>query len=83
MNSYAILRRNGWRTPRISKRPPSARSGPRRAKCPTIAAAVAETISREVDYPPIEGNGAARAAALIAPLLEEGKPRLRRNTTAI
>jgi hypothetical protein len=83
MNTYAILRRNGWRTPRISKRPLSARSGSATSKCPTIAAAIAETIGREVDYPPVEGNGAARAAALIAPLLDEGKPRLRRNTTAI
>jgi pimeloyl-ACP methyl ester carboxylesterase/predicted glycosyltransferase len=39
----------------------------------TIAAAIAETIGREVDYRPVEADGAARAAALIAPLLEEGK----------
>jgi pimeloyl-ACP methyl ester carboxylesterase len=39
----------------------------------TIAAAIAETIGREVDYRPVEPDGAARAAALIAPLLEEGK----------
>jgi predicted glycosyltransferase len=39
----------------------------------TIAAAIAETIGREVDYRPVESDGAARAAALIAPLLEEGK----------
>jgi hypothetical protein len=36
-----------------------------------------ETIGQEVDYGPVEGDGAARAAAFIAPLLEEGKPRLR------
>ena len=30
-------------------------------------------IDREVDYRPVEPDGAARAAALIAPLLEEGK----------
>ena len=41
----------------------------------TIAAAIAETIGREVDYRPVESDGAARAAALIAPLLEEGKGR--------
>jgi predicted glycosyltransferase len=35
----------------------------------TIAAAIAETIGREVDYRPVEADGAARAAALIAPLL--------------
>ena len=42
----------------------------------TIAAAIAETIGQTVDYRPVESDGAARAAALIAPLLEEGKPRL-------
>jgi hypothetical protein len=36
----------------------------------TIAAAIAETIGRTVDYRPVESDGAARAAALIAPLLE-------------
>ncbi len=35
----------------------------------TIAAAIAETIGRDVDYRPVEADGAARAAALIAPLL--------------
>jgi pimeloyl-ACP methyl ester carboxylesterase/predicted glycosyltransferase len=35
----------------------------------TIAAAIAETIGRTVDYRPVETDGAARAAALIAPLL--------------
>jgi predicted glycosyltransferase len=44
----------------------------------TIATAIANTIGQPVDYQPVEGDGAARAAALIAPLLEEGKPRLRR-----
>jgi UDP-N-acetylglucosamine:LPS N-acetylglucosamine transferase len=48
----------------------------------TIAAAIAETIGKKVDYHPVESDGAARAAALIAPLLEESKPRLR-NTAAI
>ncbi len=48
----------------------------------TIAAAIAETIGETVDYRPVESDGAARAAALIAPLLEEGKPRLRRSSTA-
>ncbi len=54
----------------------------------TIAAAIAETIGQEVDYRPVESDGAARAAALIAPLLEEGKgrrpraPRPRRTTAA-
>ena len=38
-----------------------------------IAAAIAETIGTKVDYRPVESDGAARAAALIAPLLEEGK----------
>jgi pimeloyl-ACP methyl ester carboxylesterase len=41
----------------------------------TIAAAIAETIGKEVDYRPVESDGAARAAALIAPLLEESKGR--------
>ncbi len=41
----------------------------------TIAAAIAETIGREVNYRAVESDGAARAAALIAPLLEEGKGR--------
>jgi pimeloyl-ACP methyl ester carboxylesterase len=35
----------------------------------TIAAAIAETIGRTVDYRPVETDGAARAAALIAPLV--------------
>jgi UDP-N-acetylglucosamine:LPS N-acetylglucosamine transferase len=35
----------------------------------TIATAIAETIGKEVDYRPVETDGAARAAALIAPLL--------------
>jgi pimeloyl-ACP methyl ester carboxylesterase len=48
-----------------------------------IAAAIAAEIGREVDYRPVETDGAARAAALIAPLLEEGKPRPRHGTTAI
>jgi predicted glycosyltransferase len=34
-----------------------------------IAAAIAEEIGREVDYRPVSGDGAARAAALIAELL--------------
>jgi pimeloyl-ACP methyl ester carboxylesterase len=41
----------------------------------TIAAAIAETIGHDVDYRPVEADGAARAAALIAPLLEEHKGR--------
>jgi predicted glycosyltransferase len=41
----------------------------------TIAAAIAETIGQRVGYGPVETDGAARAAALIAPLLEEGKGR--------
>jgi predicted glycosyltransferase len=41
----------------------------------TIAAAIAETIGQTVDYRVVETDGAARAAALIAPLLEEGKGR--------
>ena len=54
----------------------------------TIAAAIAETIGQEVDYRPVESDGASRAAALIAPLLEEGKgrrpltPRPRRNSAS-
>jgi pimeloyl-ACP methyl ester carboxylesterase/predicted glycosyltransferase len=47
----------------------------------TIAAAIAETIGREVDYRPVESDGAARAAALIAPLLEEGKGSTARATS--
>jgi pimeloyl-ACP methyl ester carboxylesterase/predicted glycosyltransferase len=53
----------------------------------TIASAITETIGREVGYRPVESDGAARAAALIAPLLEEGKghgsraPRPRRTTS--
>ena len=43
----------------------------------TIAAAIAETIGQEVDYRPVEADGAAQAAALIAPLLEETKGRTR------
>jgi pimeloyl-ACP methyl ester carboxylesterase len=39
----------------------------------TIAVAIAETIGQEVAYRPVETDGAARAAALIAPLLEESK----------
>jgi pimeloyl-ACP methyl ester carboxylesterase len=35
----------------------------------TIAQALAEEIGRDVDYRPVEGDGAARAAALIAELL--------------
>jgi UDP:flavonoid glycosyltransferase YjiC (YdhE family) len=35
-----------------------------------IAEAVAEEIGRVVDYRPVAGDGAARAAALIAPLLD-------------
>ena len=35
----------------------------------TIAAAIADEIGREVDYGPVERDGAARAAALIAELL--------------
>jgi UDP:flavonoid glycosyltransferase YjiC (YdhE family) len=35
----------------------------------TIAAAIAETIGKTVDYRPVESGGAASAAALIAPLL--------------
>jgi hypothetical protein len=34
-----------------------------------IAQAIAEEIGREVDYLPVERDGAARAAALIAELL--------------
>jgi hypothetical protein len=34
-----------------------------------IAKAIAEEIGREVDYRPVETDGAARAAALIAELL--------------
>ena len=34
-----------------------------------IATAIAEEISRDVDYQPVETGGAARAAALIAGLL--------------
>ncbi len=49
----------------------------------TIALAIAETIGQDVDYHPVETDGAARAAALIAPLLEEGKPRTRHSTAAI
>jgi hypothetical protein len=54
----------------------------------TIAVAIAETIGQPVDYRPVESDGAARAAALIAPLLEESKgrpsraPRPRRTTAA-
>jgi pimeloyl-ACP methyl ester carboxylesterase len=39
----------------------------------TIAAAIADTIGQTADYRPVESDGAARAAALIAPLLEEHK----------
>ena len=38
-------------------------------------AAIAETVGQPVDYRPVETDGAARAAALIAPLLEESKGR--------
>ena len=34
-----------------------------------IAGAIAEEIDRPVDYRPVESDGAARAAALIAPLI--------------
>ena len=37
-----------------------------------IADAIAEEIGREVDYRPVEPDGAARAAALIAELLCNG-----------
>jgi hypothetical protein len=47
----------------------------------TIAAAIAETIGRDVDYRPVEADGAARAAALIAELLEEGKGSRHRATS--
>jgi UDP-N-acetylglucosamine:LPS N-acetylglucosamine transferase len=36
----------------------------------TIAAAIAEEIGREVDYEPVETDGAARAAAHIAEVLQ-------------
>jgi predicted glycosyltransferase len=39
----------------------------------SIAVAIAETIGRDVEYRPVETDGAARAAALISPLLEETK----------
>ena len=35
----------------------------------TIGEAIAEEIAREVDYRPVERDGATRAAALIAQLL--------------
>jgi hypothetical protein len=35
----------------------------------SIAEAIAQEISREVDYRPVESDGAARAARLIADLL--------------
>jgi hypothetical protein len=35
----------------------------------TIAVAIADEIGRDVDYGPVERDGAARAAALIAELL--------------
>jgi hypothetical protein len=35
----------------------------------TIAAAITEQLGRPVDYRPVETDGAARAAALIAELL--------------
>jgi hypothetical protein len=38
----------------------------------SIAASIAETIGQTVDYRPVESDGAKRAAALIAPLIEEG-----------
>ena len=41
----------------------------------TIAAAIAETIGQRVEYRAVESDGAARAAVLIAPLLDEGKGR--------
>ncbi len=34
-----------------------------------IAAAIAQEIDRPIDYRPVETDGAARAAALISPLL--------------
>ena len=48
---------------------------------PCDAAAIAATIGQEDDYEPVETDGAARAAALIAPLLEESKPQLRPRTS--
>jgi UDP-N-acetylglucosamine:LPS N-acetylglucosamine transferase len=39
----------------------------------TIAVAIAETIGQQVEYQPVESDGAARAAALIAPLLQDSK----------
>jgi len=36
---------------------------------PAIAAAIARTIGSEVHYRPVEANGAARAASIIAELL--------------
>ena len=36
---------------------------------PEIAAAIADEVGREVDYRPVETDGAARAAQLIADLL--------------
>ena len=53
-----------------------------------LATAIAATIGQRVDYRPVEYDGAARAAALIAPLFEEGEgrrpraPRPRRTTAA-
>jgi hypothetical protein len=34
-----------------------------------IAAAIAEEIDRPIDYQPVEADGAARAAAMIASLI--------------
>jgi UDP-N-acetylglucosamine:LPS N-acetylglucosamine transferase len=39
------------------------------ASAVTIAQAIAEEIGREVDYRPVEADGAAKAAAMIAELL--------------
>ena len=58
-------------------RPPPARALPRRAagwtstppRPESIAVAIAEEIGREVDYRPVETDGAASAAALIGELL--------------
>src|SRR5919108_654003 len=48
-----------------------------------IAEAIGEGIGREVDYRPVETDGAPLAAALIAPLLEESKGRRTRKSTPL
>ena len=70
---YFPLRRHFEQTLHVAHRLDGYRAGRRMdfdASPPeTIAAAIADELSREIDYRAVEPGGAARAAAMIAELL--------------